>query len=412
MSFFQNLFILVFAGLVLMTPTTVLAQKDKLKPLTQSEQKELDRALLAACENAILPKDLPGIVKLLEKGAKIEATDSKGQTPLIVAARDFNGKLIDFLLAAGANPLAQDDEGHSVDRLVGIEIDRETLSSVEELVIVRLIQSTAQEIRDAAALRKAKTMEFMDAVVANDTEKALRLLYASRSKTLDLDFDLNHKEGKREPSDAVYADYIDERNLSSTALMIASFNGNIELVKALLKENGRIDRYNSGHKTALHTAVRARKVEVAKLLLDAGASVDFVDESGATPLITSAILGDVETAKVLLEHKANVNKAGGESNLTPLHLAIRTKNFNLVPIFLKAGANPNALAKNNVTPLMWAAEEGDENSVISLLQGGANPNLKNVDGSTALDYAQKKNQIAVVTTLTEGKFTKPEFKTQ
>jgi len=51
---------------------------------------------------------------LLRAGVNVEAVDSKGHTPLFLAASFGNHKAIKFLLHNEANPDAQNDEGVSV----------------------------------------------------------------------------------------------------------------------------------------------------------------------------------------------------------------------------------------------------------------------------------------------------------
>ncbi len=49
---------------------------------------------------------------LLEHGAKVDSRDSQGRTPLIVAASSGQTEIADFLLKAGADPLAEELDYH------------------------------------------------------------------------------------------------------------------------------------------------------------------------------------------------------------------------------------------------------------------------------------------------------------
>lgn len=94
-----------------------------------------------------------------------------------------------------------------------------------------------------------------------------------------------------------------------TALMIASANGHLELVKVLLQMGAKpILRDRQGY-TALHSAAENGNDEVVDVLIKAGAPVDANDRTGITPLMLATSASNVECVKLLLA-------AGADPELT------------------------------------------------------------------------------------------------
>ena len=71
-----------------------------------------------------------------------------------------------------------------------------------------------------------------------------------------------------------------------TALMLAAFKGNMELVQRLLAEGASVNRI--GGWTPLHYAAAEGHNEIVKLLLEKGARVNVQTYSGITPLYMAA----------------------------------------------------------------------------------------------------------------------------
>jgi ankyrin repeat protein len=151
-----------------------------------------------------------------------------------------------------------------------------------------------------------------------------------------------------------------------TALIIASSDGDLDMVRTLLLKGAAIDSRDRHGRTALSHAAYWGRHEVVRELIQNGAKVDERDNDGLTPLARSAILGHASSAEVLLHHGAEVESADGEG----------------------------------ATPLMLAASAtGDDKSLITLLiSAGANPHQRDGQGRTALEYAPdaQRQQVALL----------------
>jgi ankyrin repeat protein len=108
-------------------------------------------------------------------------------------------------------------------------------------------------------------------------------------------------------------------------------------------------------------------------LLAEGVDVNAVSADGMAALHWAVQLDETETAKRLLdgEAKASVTNRYG---ITPLWLACRNGNSELVEMLLSAGADPNDRQIGSQTVLMTAARAGNSVAVKSLLQHGADVN--------------------------------------
>ncbi|GMH44077.1 hypothetical protein BSKO_12011 [Bryopsis sp. KO-2023] len=87
---------------------------------------------------------------------------------------------------------------------------------------------------------------------------------------------------------------------------------------------------------------------------------------------------DQEEGSARLAKKTDVNAPiqVGEVTATPLEIAVIFRRSDLIPVLVKAGANPNLISRDT-TPLGGAIAFGDVATVKTLLKNGADPELKN-----------------------------------
>ena len=95
-----------------------------------------------------------------------------------------------------------------------------------------------------------------------------------------------------------------------------------------------------GGATPLLFAARVGDVESARLLLKAGADPNDAQPDGVSALVLAAHSGHGNVGALLLEHGADPNAAG--SGYSALHAAILRSDLNLVKALLARGADPNA----------------------------------------------------------------------
>ncbi|WP_211462554.1 ankyrin repeat domain-containing protein [Collimonas silvisoli] len=102
-----------------------------------------------------------------------------------------------------------------------------------------------------------------------------------------------------------------------TALMIASYKGNVAAVKALLDKEAEPN--NTGW-TALHYAAAIGNDEIVQMLLDASAYIDAGSPNQTTPIMMAARAGKIYTVKLLLDSGADVTLKN-DAGMTAIDLA-------------------------------------------------------------------------------------------
>ena len=90
-----------------------------------------------------------------------------------------------------------------------------------------------------------------------------------------------------------------------TALMKATKEGSIEIVRDLIAEGAEIDLRNNDGNNALWFACFGNHVELINFLIDAGINIDNQNDNGATALMYVASAGKTELVKLLLQKGAN-----------------------------------------------------------------------------------------------------------
>ncbi|KAK3317392.1 ankyrin repeat-containing domain protein [Cercophora scortea] len=174
-----------------------------------------------------------------------------------------------------------------------------------------------------------------------------------------------------------------------TPLQLAILDGcGDDVVLALVASGADIDMRNSLGRTALFFAVRGKRVETARKLLDYGSDPDAEDSRGWTPL--KAALDDrpgldasLPMVQLLCDRGASLDHVHKRSfvdkprNLLPLALSIMIHcSVDVAKILLRAGADPNgSRAPNESSPLYIASKQGNANMVKLLVDNGADVDL-------------------------------------
>ena len=178
--------------------------------------------------------------------------------------------------------------------------------------------------------------------------------------------------------------------------------------------------------TPLHIACQLGNKDIALLLLQCGANPTLKNNNGQTPFdlvenktlkenlqeqysLTQFLFDAVENdslpeieqildrlpanqVSILVNSRTNPESA--EQGETPLHIAVKAGNKEMVKFLLDKGADPNIGDKYEATPLHFACRNGDGYIARILVEFGGDLTIKAIDGRTPLD-ACKTNELRI-----------------
>lgn len=260
---------------------------------------------------------------LLGSGADPNVSNSKENTPLMVAAHRGEQRMVEMLLRAGADPNARNADSQTALALAL------TMGHVE---IVGML-------KDAGAF-------------SSEAEKAPELLGAclqGRTKETRALLDSGTNPNSWGPG-------------GQTPLMLAAAKGHREVVHILLERGASVHSTDHSGATPLHFAAEAGSLEVVRQLLRAGAPPDArIGKTKLTPLSLAfgkGVILDkvpqerVEVARALIQAGADpkVKTAFGQGLLT---IAVIARNSTLVKLLVRAGVSADRKAAG-ISPSQFA----------------------------------------------------------
>jgi len=237
---------------------------------------------------------------------------------------------------------------------------------------------------------------------------------------IDNGADINSNKDKRDNSPLIYA-----------IQTLENSEENDDIINYLIDHGADVNEINRQGDTPLIYAIRKGKIEVIKALIKHGADINRKTNFGSTPLITALFEKNDTIVKYLLNHGVDINERSND-NSTPLHYAIdlliRNENESMavVDFLLEKGANLKIKNKSGDTPLLLAIKTGNIELIERLLREGAilDPelppqrdfvkiidhreidlvkkfNLYGVDTNLALIYAIEKGDLTIIKLLVE-----------
>lgn len=207
-----------------------------------------------------------------------------------------------------------------------------------------------------------------------------------------------------------------------SALMLAAEQGHFECVELLVQAGADLELAPSGElalvmnlcgQTPLFCAAKQGQVKIVKYLLDRGANPRVQNHYGVSALWIPSQKGMFEVVELLLNAGSDPDLApfgqlADELNITgwtPLYAAMKAREFDVVKLLLRRGANPNAVTKLGSTPFLLASEICDLDVIEACVEAGADLDFApsgadadtlNITGQTALFMATLKDRVDVV----------------
>ncbi|MBI2422340.1 MAG: ankyrin repeat domain-containing protein [Candidatus Hydrogenedentes bacterium] len=283
---------------------------------------------------------------LLAKGARADARNSAGDTPLHRAVRNNRIEHVRALLE------------HHVD-----------INALANPPATALHLAVSEERADIAALLIERGADLSKPNEAGDT--ALHLAATSGQDTV-----IAALLGKGAPIDALNRE-------QATPLHGASATGQLSAAQRLIESGAAIDAGDRQQQSPLYLAILNGHLALAQMLHGAGAALDQKDRQGQGCLFAAVRQGDVTLLQWLLDLELSPvesNRAGQ----SPLHLAVEFASLESVSLLLDRGADPNAADGQSRSPLHIAARRGNKPILNRLLIAGANPGVLDHQGRSLL----------------------------
>ena len=172
-----------------------------------------------------------------------------------------------------------------------------------------------------------------------------------------------------------------------TALIRATSQGRLKIVKLLLEQGADTEATDARHLTALHRAAQSGYEEIAQILIDFGADIGAMDADGRTALYYAIINRKASMSALLLNNNSSPQSPDRHGD-TLLHHASRGSYLEGMRLLLQGGANPETHDRFGETALHISARLSNPAGVNLLLDNGANPQARiRPSGRTAMHYA-------------------------
>lgn len=126
-----------------------------------------------------------------------------------------------------------------------------------------------------------------------------------------------------------------------------------------------------------------------------------LNSTAITSLMSATTDGDFEGVKFFVKSESSTINQKNIGGATALHLACRSKNFEIAKILVENGADVNAFDEEGWTPLMRASLAGEANIVNLLLDNGANVGAINSFKDSAIIHAAVSNCNDCLSTIFE-----------
>lgn len=412
--------------------------KTLIEPCTQ-----INFPTLYGLHEAVLSNNYELVKSLLNK-YPIDSLNQKKQTPLMLAASLDNVRIMELLLAHGANPDRVDNQGQNVLHYA-LRLKAESTA----LSILPLLKIKNQPDRyDITPLMLAASKGILPVVrylseqgdysESFDKRGWNALHYAAfegqvESATLLVaqGFDLNGTENPDSPKKI-------EKNQKRTPLHLAALKGHTEMVRKLFNLGAKMEQEDVNQQSVYEYGIKSKRIDMMHYLKEqeiysknrntqlllAAAEVDneevvsqlildevnynATDESGCTALHLAAIRNSGKVASLILQGGDAAVDITDQRMCTPLYYAAQFGHVWLIKLLCAAGANINY--HNNTTPtaLFVACEQGNTGAVVALLQFKPDVSLPNKDGLTPMDVAKLHGHHEVCMSLDVAKVGHPK----
>ncbi|DBA77943.1 TPA: hypothetical protein ACH3X2_008364 [Trebouxia sp. C0005] len=183
---------------------------------------------------------------------------------------------------------------------------------------------------------------------------------------------------------------------SITELHHAAWTGDVGALQVLLGQGSSFGTPDKAGHTPLHYAAAGGQAGSVRLLIQHGANVHAVSTNGDTALHVAAAQGSTAAIEALLTQGADASNTN-DRDQTPLYCAVEHQHT--AAAHLLGSVSPATVNKADewgLTPLHIASRSGNVNIVTALILCQADPLQQSWDKRTALHFAAQHRHPAVI----------------
>lgn len=304
------------------------------------------------------------VTLLLRHGALSESRNKDDLTPLMLSARNGEGRVVKHLLDHGADLQA-------IHRTSGWTPLHWAASYGHRRIVDTLISKGASlEVQDKDGLTP-----LLEAASRGNVRTVQRLLDHSAN------LQVTTKSGR-------------------TALHLAATNNHSGVVGSLISRGAPKDAKDELGLTPLMCVCQTRHTKVLKTLVDLDVDLTASSDSGETAMHYAAKMGHLSVINHLVSRGAPLD-AKSNTGATSLMLSVENSHQILSNRFLEVGADLNARDDDGWTALHYAAEAGHILIINELASKGASLDAKDKQGLTPIVFSIQTRQLPVLERLLE-----------
>ena len=372
-------------------------------------------------------EDLGTVNLLIDAGANVKATNRYGVTPLAVACTRGNAAIIERLLKAGTDPNAS---------LPGGETALMTAARTGIADAMNVLLAYGADVNAREGTRGQTALMW---AAAEGNAAAIRTLIEAGA---DIHARSSERNFRKQTASYTGGAVDQGAPIEFTALLFAVRAGEIEAARALLDAGANVNETVSDGTSALVVAISNAHYELATILLDKGAATNAAAQGWTAlhqlartralnvghlpPPVPTGTVSGLALAKSLIAHGANVNARVTKTVMdayrggfhfvgaTPLLLAAKGVDFELMRVLLANGADPLLMNSIHTTPLLAAAgvevsrpgeDSGTNEDALEAfkvaLEAGGDVNAVNDEGDSPLHGAALRGANPIVQILVD-----------
>jgi ankyrin repeat protein/Tfp pilus assembly protein PilF len=273
------------------------------------------------------------VLKSINSGAFLDATDRVGNTALLYASFNNYTEIVKILLSKGADANIKNRQGttslvlfadNGNYEIVKLLLEADALPNIQDNLGWTPLMCAA---RHGHAKVISQLLHYRASVDSRNIDGSTALMYAVEN---------GHEDAVHELLLAS-ADPNTLNKSGSCALNLAAEYSSEKIVEMLLNNGGDINLKNPlNFNSLMHFAAQSGQIPTMKILITKGIDINAVNKDGSTPLMSAVLMNQNDAVKLLLNHNADLN-ISANNGVTAMAIAC-SHNTEAIDLLLNKGA--------------------------------------------------------------------------